>query len=105
MQAPLSSNEMEILDQHVATLKFHLDEVANLLESRLSKCDLATDARRLQQSFQAFASQVHKHVTLHENDHMIVEKIEDHPLHVSRSVHRVATDSFALRRSINPQRS
>lgn len=52
MMAPLSSNEMEILDQHLATLKFHLEEVANLLESRLSKIDnLASDARKVQREF------------------------------------------------------
>jgi len=60
MKAPLSTNEIVILDHHLGTLRLHLDEVANLLESRLTKSsDLAKEARSVQESFQHFAEAVH----------------------------------------------
>jgi hypothetical protein len=60
MLTPLSANEIEILDHHLSTLRMHLEEVANLVESRLSKTnDLAREARTVQHSFEEFASRIH----------------------------------------------
>ena len=61
MKAPLSRNEMEILDRHVATLTNQLSEIANLLESRLGETnELATSARNAQREFARFAHQVRR---------------------------------------------
>jgi len=61
MKAPLSRNEMEILDRHVATLTNQLSEIVSLLESRLGETsELATSARNAQTEFAKFAHRVRR---------------------------------------------
>jgi hypothetical protein len=61
MKAPLSHNEMEILDRHVGTLTNQLSEIAGLLESRLGETnELAAAARNAQREFARFAHRVRR---------------------------------------------
>ena len=65
MKAPLSQNEMEILDRQVATLNYQLTEIAHLLESRIGETDdLAISARRVQEEFAKLAHRIHRQNSL-----------------------------------------
>jgi len=65
MTAPLSQNELEILDRQAATLAYQLTEIANLLESRLGQStELATSARAIQEEFAKLARQIHRQAAL-----------------------------------------
>jgi hypothetical protein len=61
MNAPLSQNEMEILDRQVGTLNYQLSEIAHLLESRLGdKDEMAVSARTVQEEFARLAHKIHR---------------------------------------------
>jgi hypothetical protein len=65
MRAALSQNEMEILDRHVATLTYHLSEIAAMLESRLGETnEMAVSARNAQKEFARFANRVRRQNTV-----------------------------------------
>jgi hypothetical protein len=65
MKAPLSQNEMEILDRQVATLDYQLSEIAQLLESRMGETDeLAISARTVQADFAKLAHRIHRQKAL-----------------------------------------
>jgi hypothetical protein len=65
MKAPLSQNELEILDRQVAALQYQLTEIANLLESRLGETtELATSARMIQEEFFKLARQIHRQAAI-----------------------------------------
>ncbi|HYL73862.1 MAG TPA: hypothetical protein VEU96_06630 [Bryobacteraceae bacterium] len=65
MKAPLSQNELEILDRQAATLTYQLTEIANLLETRLGETnELATSAREVQEEFAKLARQIHRQAAI-----------------------------------------
>lgn len=65
MNAPLSQNEMEILDRQVAALNYQLSEIAHLLESRIGEKDeLAISARTVQEEFAKLAHRIHRQNSL-----------------------------------------
>lgn len=65
MKAPLSQNELEILDRQVAALQYQLTEIANLLETRLGETtELATSARTIQEEFLKLARQIHRQAAI-----------------------------------------
>jgi len=65
MKAPLSQNELEILDRQVAALQYQLTEIANLLETRLGETtELAASARMIQEEFLNLARQIHRQAAI-----------------------------------------
>ena len=77
MKAPLSRNEMEILDRHVATLTNQLSEIASLLESRLGETnELATSARSAQREFARLAHRVRRQTVVARGDEQPASKAQ-----------------------------
>ena len=75
MKAPLSRNEMEILERHVATLTNQLSEIESLLESRLGETnELATSARNAQREFAKFAHLVRRQTAVARGDERLDSK-------------------------------
>jgi len=69
MRAPLSRNEIEILNRHVATLAHQLAEIGSLLESRLGDTnEFTVCAKSAQREFARFADRVRRHATLNRDD-------------------------------------
>jgi hypothetical protein len=65
MKAPLSQNELEILDRQAAALVNQLTEIANLLETRLGEStELALTARSVQEEFAKLARQIHRQAAI-----------------------------------------
>ena len=61
MKAALSQNEMEILDRHLATLTYHLSEIASMLQTRLGETnEMTVSARSAQREFARFANRVRR---------------------------------------------
>jgi len=65
MKAPLSQNELEILDRQAAAITNQLTDIANLLETRLGEStELAMTARGLQEEFAKLARQIHRQAAI-----------------------------------------
>lgn len=65
MKAPLSRNEIEILNRHVATLAHQLSEIGTLLETRLGETnEFAVSARNAQREFARFADRLRRQAAM-----------------------------------------
>lgn len=69
MRAPLSRNEIEILNRHVATLTHQLSEIGSLLESRLGETnEFTVSARSAQREFARFADRIRRQAAITRED-------------------------------------
>lgn len=65
MKAPLSRNEIEILNRHVATIAHQLSEIGSLLESRLGETnEFTVSARSAQREFARFADRIRRQAAI-----------------------------------------
>lgn len=65
MKAPLSRNEIEILNRHVATIAHQLSEIGGLLESRLGETnEFTVSARNAQREFARFADRIRRQAAI-----------------------------------------